>query len=68
MFGFKSACRFGINEDYWKVLRRMSFTFQGNCVSEVVAGFSFEEMVIFSDSGKITISAGQGSLGRFETS
>lgn len=69
MFGFDSGDSHGISEVFWRVFRRVSFTLQGNCASEVgCMGSLREEMVVFSDSREIITSVGKGGSGGFDSS
>lgn len=69
MFGLDSGDSHGISGVFRRVFRRVSFTLQGNCASEVgCMGSLPEEMVVFLDSREIATSAGKGGSGGIDSS
>lgn len=65
MLGFDSGFRSGINEEFWRMLKRISFTV---LVRLVVTGHSCEDVVVFSDIRTMATSADKGGSGGCDNS
>lgn len=68
MPGFDCGYRSRDDEGCWRVLRRIGFTLQGNCVTELITGSSNKEMVVCSYDRGMIASAGKGCSGKFDNS